>query len=247
MFNILIIHVKHGIISIRLEGFMKRAFTLAEVLITLGIIGVVAAMTLPGVIQSYRNSVAEVRLKKFYTVFNEAILRAEAKHGDRLSWYLDSMSVEVDDNGNVVEGSSSIDNWFKTYLNDFIVIKKTVHTSGRVLYYLPDGSAFQFGTSNGVSSRGITYYIGNPEKCPEADVPTFGVCCFYFMYWPTYNSIYYYRKGLEPSKYDWDGNISSLYRGASRSCDTGDGAYCSALIQVNGWKIPKDYPRKIRF
>ena len=34
---------------------MKKAFTLAEVLITLGIIGVVAAMTLPALIQQNRN------------------------------------------------------------------------------------------------------------------------------------------------------------------------------------------------
>ncbi len=43
----------------------KNAFTLAEVLITLGIIGVVAAMTLPTLIQKNNNSVVEARLKKF--------------------------------------------------------------------------------------------------------------------------------------------------------------------------------------
>jgi prepilin-type N-terminal cleavage/methylation domain-containing protein len=33
----------------------KRGFTLAEVLITLGIIGIVAAMTIPGLITKYQN------------------------------------------------------------------------------------------------------------------------------------------------------------------------------------------------
>ena len=32
----------------------KKAFTLAEVLITLGVIGVVAAMTIPGMITNYQ-------------------------------------------------------------------------------------------------------------------------------------------------------------------------------------------------
>lgn len=41
------------------------AFTLAEVLITLGIIGVVAALTLPNLIADYRASVVETRLKNF--------------------------------------------------------------------------------------------------------------------------------------------------------------------------------------
>lgn len=33
---------------------MKKAFTLAEVLITLGIIGVVAALTIPTLVNNYR-------------------------------------------------------------------------------------------------------------------------------------------------------------------------------------------------
>ena len=38
----------------------KRAFTLAEVLITLGIIGVVAAMTIPTLISNYQKKQFEV-------------------------------------------------------------------------------------------------------------------------------------------------------------------------------------------
>lgn len=34
----------------------KKAFTLAEILITLGIIGVVAAMTMPVLIENYKKS-----------------------------------------------------------------------------------------------------------------------------------------------------------------------------------------------
>jgi len=36
---------------------IKPAFTLAEVLITLGVIGIVAAMTLPTLIANYKNKV----------------------------------------------------------------------------------------------------------------------------------------------------------------------------------------------
>lgn len=42
----------------------KYAFTLAEVLITLGIIGVVAAMTLPTVVNKYREKETVTKLKK---------------------------------------------------------------------------------------------------------------------------------------------------------------------------------------
>ena len=42
-----------------------RAFTLAEVLITLGIIGIVAAMTFPILMTKYNYKITETRLKKF--------------------------------------------------------------------------------------------------------------------------------------------------------------------------------------
>lgn len=42
----------------------KKAFTLAEVLITLGIIGVVAALTMPVLIANYKNKVFITKTKK---------------------------------------------------------------------------------------------------------------------------------------------------------------------------------------
>ena len=47
----------------------KVAFTLAEVLITLGIIGVVAALTLPTVIKHYKAKVLETAFKKVSQTF----------------------------------------------------------------------------------------------------------------------------------------------------------------------------------
>ena len=47
-----------------------KAFTLAEVLITLGIIGIVAAMTLPAIIQKQQDKITVTKLKKMYSVFN---------------------------------------------------------------------------------------------------------------------------------------------------------------------------------
>ena len=52
---------------------VKLAFTLAETLITLGIIGVVAAMTIPSLITNYNKHITEVRLQKFYSLCNQAI------------------------------------------------------------------------------------------------------------------------------------------------------------------------------
>lgn len=65
---------------------MKNSFTMAEVLITLGIIGIVAAMTLPSLIKKHQRIETETRLKKAYSVINQAFLAAQAKHGEAKDW-----------------------------------------------------------------------------------------------------------------------------------------------------------------
>ena len=50
----------------------KKAFTLAEILITLGIIGIVSAMTMPSLIQNYREKQTVTAVKKAYSEFSQA-------------------------------------------------------------------------------------------------------------------------------------------------------------------------------
>ncbi len=50
----------------------KLGFTLAEVLITLGIIGIVAALTIPGLLSRNEEKVRETQLKKAYSVLSQA-------------------------------------------------------------------------------------------------------------------------------------------------------------------------------
>lgn len=65
-----------------LLGFRKCvAFTLAEVLITLGIIGVVAAMTLPTLITNYQKKVYVSRIQKALSVIQQALVKMKADYG----------------------------------------------------------------------------------------------------------------------------------------------------------------------
>ena len=59
----------------------KVAFTLAEVLITLGIIGVVAALTLPSVINKYHSFVLEQQFKKSYSNLSQTIINMKRDSG----------------------------------------------------------------------------------------------------------------------------------------------------------------------
>ena len=60
----------------------KKGFTLAEVLITLLIIGVVAALTIPSVISNYQQQEFKTGLKKAVSVLNEAIQTNIAQDGE---------------------------------------------------------------------------------------------------------------------------------------------------------------------
>lgn len=64
----------------------KKGFTLAEVLITLGIVGVIAALTLPILISKYQKQVTVAGLQKSYSVLSNMIRQAEAKHGVISEW-----------------------------------------------------------------------------------------------------------------------------------------------------------------
>ena len=59
----------------------KVAFTLAEVLITLGIIGIVAAITLPTIINNYRVKVLENQFKKADSIIQQAVQKTANEYG----------------------------------------------------------------------------------------------------------------------------------------------------------------------
>lgn len=60
---------------------IRKGFTLAEVLITLGLIGVVAALTLPALVNNTKGKELESQYKKAYTVLTQALNRMNAEQG----------------------------------------------------------------------------------------------------------------------------------------------------------------------
>lgn len=59
----------------------KNAFTLAEVLITLGIIGIVAALTLPAIIQKMEDKSLRTAFLKQYSVMNTVMKEIQTEKG----------------------------------------------------------------------------------------------------------------------------------------------------------------------
>ena len=65
----------------------RAAFTLAEVLITLGIIGVVAALTIPTISRNIQHAVLKNQFKKFYSTFWQAVIGIQTKEGRPVKCY----------------------------------------------------------------------------------------------------------------------------------------------------------------
>lgn len=73
---------------------VKCGFTLAEVLITLGIIGVVAAITIPTLIHTYYEKQTVSRLLETTSILSQAIKTSEEEYGELGSWGTPSMTAE---------------------------------------------------------------------------------------------------------------------------------------------------------
>lgn len=64
----------------------NKAFTLAETLVVMGIIGVVAALTIPNLSSSTANKENVARVQKAYSTINEAFERVQAEYGNIQRW-----------------------------------------------------------------------------------------------------------------------------------------------------------------
>ncbi|MDD3593652.1 MAG: prepilin-type N-terminal cleavage/methylation domain-containing protein [Candidatus Gastranaerophilales bacterium] len=62
------------------------AFTLAEVLITLMVIGILAMVTIPGIMQAWEERVTVSKLKETYSTLQQAFKLAEIENGQPETW-----------------------------------------------------------------------------------------------------------------------------------------------------------------
>lgn len=84
-------------------GNNRVGFTLAEVLVTLGIIGVVSAMTVPTLMQNYQRKSYVTQLHKVYNEFQQAALQ----------YMTDRNALNLKEAGLVT--NEAADSWVKNY------------------------------------------------------------------------------------------------------------------------------------
>ncbi len=227
------------------NSLKRPAFTLAEVLITLGIIGVVAAMTIPTLMANHRKKVVETKLEKIYSVMNQAINLTNAEYGDVTNWIIDCGS-----SNSPTCSINEVENWFNSTIGKHLETLKTEKTKNKtydtLLIYLKDGSIL-----------GVTNYIYDMFFYVNSDAISnarSGKNYFLFRFNPILLSHqnneeaqkdlkYSLKPTFEPYSNYWNGTREQLIDGHSFSCAQNH-AFCAKLIQYDGWKISKDYPVK---
>ena len=116
----------------------KRGFTLAEVLITLGIIGTVAALTLPVLVEKHLKNVTATRLKAFNSIMAQAFQRAKLEYGDWNNWESNNFG----ESGSLKGDGEKQLLWLQKYLLPYIKTTETIAKGKYAIVALPNGSGF---------------------------------------------------------------------------------------------------------
>lgn len=76
---------------------LKKAFTLAEVLLVISIIGIVSALTIPGLVTSSRDEQTVVKLKQVKNDLDLALQKAILKYGTFNEWVYNAPDADNED------------------------------------------------------------------------------------------------------------------------------------------------------
>ncbi len=236
-----------------------NGFTLSEVLITIGIIGIIAAMTLPVLIGNYKKKETVTKLKKIYTVLSQLVILSQEDNGPA------SFSTKDKVDANTVKNFFEI--YWRPYLNAPTIAKSgetfyqtkgfiykqlngniydtgiyTSYANGRVLFQIYDGTIYFLcmmywetihDDDGNLISQTAKYA---PRQTVFVDINgtknpnTFGKDIFIF-------SIDFDNNTVKPLGYNY--KINTLNKNCSKS---GTGSYCAAKIMADNWKIKNDYP-----
>lgn len=233
-------------------GFLKvTAFTLAEVLITLGVIGIVAAMTMPMLLTKYQKQVTVERLKKFYSVMANVIKLSEYENGEMAYWEFPKESYD-----------KSIDKFFQRYYLPYMKDAKECYSTNCF-----SKEVYKFKVLNGNDANGVMlanyivktndgmyiYFLPNiPSGYIWMYVDINGhqkpnqvgrdIFVFDIYGYPALTQRKNYRLKFWGEQYKIEDLIKTTDYGCNKSAGTFSGFNCGALIYKSGWNIPANYP-----
>ena len=220
----------------------RLAFTLAEVLITLGIIGIIAAMTLPTIVKEYKEKQTITQIKYALNILNNAFRLAVAEYGDVKNWE------HIENLEEPANRKLFIDKYLIPYVKGAKASQQESYDSNG-LGYPPTAPPKQpNGTITGMTSRtfypitlinGIFFYAGSTDTDGNMTIDVdlngkkppniFGYDLFVFILERDRNSVY---------------AVGHDYANPMTSCTKENAWSCAAAIIKNEYKIPENYPVK---
>ncbi len=228
-------------------------FTLAEVLITLGIIGVVAALTLPSVIQNYQKKVTVERLKKSYSTLAQAV-QMSVKDNDEVETWSFLLPAQDFMNKYILPYIKDISARERPYI-DGCESKEYILGDGTIIYARISGGAATYEQGRFVQ---LTVDINGDTRPNIVGKDIFNYYIFQKKY-GFYNggvgdiAVNIPKGGLYPDGYGYsrDTMLNGGWRGCNKrgekmsnngvEVNNAGGAFCTALIMYDGWQIKEDY------
>ena len=217
---------------------MKKAFTMTEVLITIGIIGLVAAMTFPSLLFKYKKQEAEARIKRFYTTMAQAVKLSEIDNGPAFSWTKAARMADGD--GNIVANPAGTKEFYNLYLAKYLKTLFIDETNGKLKLIFADGST----TTMSIGYCMDIQFDYNGDKGAN----TLGYDRFDFLLCTEegYNAGLSRYKQIPFDAYFPANCKNNCSRTRLLEVCKSKAMYCSSLIMYDGWKISDDYPYKIK-
>ncbi len=229
-----------------LNGKKIKAFTLAEVLITLGIIGIVAAMTMPVLIGKYQKHVAINRVKKAYSELSQAFQRAQADYGDPKDWVYEFSSNDAENNKMFIE----------TYILPYMKglqfcgigdeAKEKCGNSAGVSassYFLENGTTISFAAYSRNDVAVMTVDINGKTQPNRLGRDRFN---FVFKYGQNSLRPYGYQENLSRDEiingYVYNDLETKPTLACKHNAATNPYHSCTFLLFYDGWEMKPDYP-----
>lgn len=227
-----------------------KAFTLAEVLITLGVIGIVSAMTIPPLLTNFKKRETVSKVKAAYSIFSQAVKLSIQENDEPAGWDVsDGLTVAERYLTPYMTGVQKIlrQEWLDHdyYRMRTLSSQGNPETNGYLdwswnwksvpLYKLQNGMIFVYTNSND-RHKMITVDINGfaPPNIMGIDGFSFWIEDKTSTVVPAGST--FPREALINPKGDGRACVRSPY------WQYYNGSYCAALLQKDGWTMSKDYP-----
>lgn len=169
--------------SFRKDSLSKNiAFTLAEILITLGIIGVVAALTIPALTTRYREKATVSKVKHTYSILSQGFRSAIDEYGEVSTWCDINASSGYEDCSAIIPEKLShfvkmtpATNYIVKYKNRFN--DHYIYIMGKNIWILNNGSVIQFKSDNGDK---YSSWWGRTSLSSQSSAELYQGSCGYF-------------------------------------------------------------------